>query len=313
MSDVKDLIVIGTGPSALTAAVYTTREDIETVLYERATIGGLAATTDMIDNYPGFPEGIAGMELAGKFEQQAARFGALIDFGDVSSVKKDGDYFSVEVDGQPVRSRAVLIATGSDYKKLDIPGEAEFFGRGAHYCATCDGAFYKEQRLVVVGGGNSAVQEAIFLTRYATHIDLVVRSSVKASDILQEDLRKYVDEGKITIHLETRPLEIIAEEGKVCGVKVEGPTGGRVLDAAAVFVFVGLIPNSTFLQDSDIALDDSGLVVVNDRLETSVPGVFASGDVRTGAIRQVVSAAGDGAVAALSIREYLDDLRRRGL
>lgn len=313
MSDIKDLIVIGTGPSALTAAIYTTREDIETVLYERATIGGLAATTDMIDNYPGFPEGVAGMDLAGKFEQQAARFGALIDFGDVSSIRKDGEYFTLEVDGQPVQARTVLIATGSDYKKLDIPGEAEYFGRGAHYCATCDGAFYKERRLAVVGGGNSAVQEAIFLTRYATHIDLVVRSSVKASDILQDDLQKYVDEGKITIHLETSPLEIIADEGKVCGVRVAGPGGEQTLDVAAVFVFVGLIPNSTFLEGSGVTLDESGLVVVNDRLETSVPGIFASGDVRTGAIRQVVSAAGDGAVAALSIREYLDDLRRQGL
>ena len=313
MSDIKDLVVVGTGPSALTAAIYTTREDIETVLYERATIGGLAATTDMIDNYPGFPEGVAGMDLAGKFEQQAARFGAMIDFGDVSSIKKDGDYFTVEVDGQPVQTRTVLIATGSDYKKLDIPGEAEYFGRGAHYCATCDGAFYKEQRIAVVGGGNSAVQEAIFLTRYATHIDLIVRSSVKASDILQDDLQKYVDQGKITIHLEAKPLEILAEDGKVNGVKIESPTGESVLDVAAVFVFVGLIPNSTFLQGSDVVLDESGLVVVNDRLETSVPGIFASGDVRTGAIRQVVSAAGDGAVAALSIREYLDDMKRRGL
>ncbi len=313
MSDIKDLVVVGTGPSALTAAIYTTREDIETVLYERATIGGLAATTDMIDNYPGFPEGVAGMDLAGKFEQQAARFGAMIDFGDVSSIKKDGDYFTVEVDGQQVQSRTVLIATGSDYKKLDIPGEAEYFGRGAHYCATCDGAFYKEQRIAVVGGGNSAVQEAIFLTRYATHIDLIVRSSVKASDILQDDLQKYVDQGKITIHLEAKPLEILAEDGKVNGVKIESPTGESVLDVAAVFVFVGLIPNSTFLQGSDVVLDESGLVVVNDRLETSVPGIFASGDVRTGAIRQVVSAAGDGAVAALSIREYLDDMKRYGL
>ena len=313
MSDIKDLVVVGTGPSALTAAIYTTREDIETVLYERATIGGLAATTDMIDNYPGFPEGVAGMDLAGKFEQQAARFGAMIDFGDVSSIKKDGDYFTVEVDGRQVQSRTVLIATGSDYKKLDIPGEAEYFGRGAHYCATCDGAFYKEQRIAVVGGGNSAVQEAIFLTRYATHIDLIVRSSVKASDILQDDLQKYVDQGKITIHLEAKPLEILAEDGKVNGVKIESPTGESVLDVAAVFVFVGLIPNSTFLQGSDVVLDESGLVVVNDRLETSVPGIFASGDVRTGAIRQVVSAAGDGAVAALSIREYLDDMKRRGL
>ncbi len=313
MSDkVRDLLVVGAGPSALTTAIYTTREDIDTVLYERATIGGLAATTDMIDNYPGFPEGIAGMNLAGDFEKQAARFGADIDFGDISSVKKDGDLFVVEVDGRPVKAKAVLVATGSDYKKLGIPGEAELYGRGAHYCATCDGAFYKDKKLAVVGGGNSAIQEAIFLTRYATHIDLIVRSTVKASEILQEDLNKYVADGKITIHLGTKPVKINDTDGRADGITVEGPDGVKTLDVSAVFVFVGLIPNSTFLEGSGVELDETGLVKTNDRLETAVPGLFASGDVRVGAVRQVVSAAGDGAVAALSIREYLDELRRSG-
>ncbi|UTX51617.1 FAD-dependent oxidoreductase [Candidatus Saccharibacteria bacterium TM7i] len=310
---IRDVLMVGTGPSALTAAIYTTREDIDTILYERATIGGLAATTDMIDNYPGFPEGVPGMELAEKFEKQVARFGAQIDFGDISSVKREDEYLVVEVDGQPVKTRSVLIATGSDYKKLGIPGEAELYGRGAHYCATCDGAFYKEKKLAVVGGGNSAVQEAIFLTRYASHIDLLVRSSVKASEVLQEDLQKYVDAGKITVHLETKPLEITEEGGRASGVIIEGPEGTQTLNVDAVFVFVGLIPNSGFLKDSDVTLDETGLVVTNERFETSMPGVFASGDVRSGAVRQVVSAAGEGAAVALTIREYIDDLKRRGL
>lgn len=311
--EIRDIVMVGAGPSALTAALYTTREDIDTVLYERASIGGLASTTDMIDNYPGFPDGIPGMELAEKFEKQAVRFGAHIDFGEVSSLKKEGEYFTVEVDGAPVRARSVLIATGSDYRRLGIPGEAELYGRGAHYCATCDGAFYKERRLAVVGGGNSAVQEALFLTRYASHIDLLVRSSIKASEVLQEELQKYVEDGKITVHLETHPVEIIEDSGRAAGIIVDGPQGVRTLSIDGVFIFVGLVPNTAFLEGTDIALDESGLIVTNERLETSIPGVFASGDVRSGAIRQVVSAAGEGAVAALSLREYLDEMKRRGV
>lgn len=310
---IKDVVMVGAGPSALTAAVYTTREDIDTVLYERSTIGGLAATTDMIDNYPGFPEGVAGMDLAAKFEQQASRFGADVDFGDVSSVRRDGDYLVVEVDGQPVKTRAVLVATGSDYNKLDIPGEAELYGRGAHYCATCDGAFYKERKLAVVGGGNSAIQEALFLTRYASHIDLLVRSSIKASEVLQDDLKKYIDEGKITVHLETKPLEILAENGSARGVIVEGPEGQRTIDVDGVFIFVGLIPNSQFLEGTEVELDEDGLIKVDEHFQTAMPGVFASGDVRSGTVRQVVSAAGEGAAAAISIREYLNEMKRRGL
>ncbi len=312
-SEIRDVVMVGAGPSALTAAVYTTREDIDTVLYERATIGGLAATTDMIDNYPGFPDGVAGMELAGKFEQQAARFGAQVDFGEISSLKRDGEYISVEVDGQPVKARAVLVATGSDYNKLGIPGEAELYGRGAHYCATCDGAFYKERKLAVVGGGNSAIQEAIFLTRYASHIDLIVRSSIKASEILQEDLQKYVNEGKISIHLETKPLEILAENGTAKGVVTEGPDGTKTIEVDGVFIFVGLIPNSQFLDGTGIELDEAGLIKTDEYFATTMPGVFASGDVRSGTVRQVVSAAGEGAAAAISIREYIDGMRRRGL
>ena len=314
MSEViRDVVMIGTGPSALAAAVYTTREDIDTVLYERATIGGLAATTDMIDNYPGFPDGVAGMELAGQFEKQATRFGAQIDFGDATSIERDGEYLRVEVDGQPVKTRAVLVATGSDYRKLGIPGEAELFGRGAHYCATCDGAFYKDRPLAVVGGGNSAVQEAIFLTRYASHIDLLVRSTVKASEVLQEELQKYVDQGRITVHLGAVPKEIVQKDGRAAGIVIDAGGQESTLAVDAVFIFVGLIPNSHVVEGSDVTLDEAGMIVTNERLETTMEGVFASGDVRSGAVRQVVSAAGEGAVVALSIREYLDAMKRRGL
>ncbi len=309
MSDViHDTVMIGTGPSALAAAIYTTREDIETVLYEKGVIGGLAAITDKVDNYPGFPDGIEGMTLAGQLEKQAERFGAKIEFGEVQSIRDDGAVKTLVIDGEEVKAKTVLIATGSDYNKLGIPGEAEYYGRGVHYCATCDGAFYREKKLVVVGGGNSAVQEAIFLTRFTSHIDLLVRSTIKASDVLQQDLQKFVDEGKITVHLATTPNEIVTVDNKV--TKVAATKDGQATDfiTDGVFIFVGLKPNTQFLAGSGVELDEQGLVKTDQHLETSVRGIFASGDVRSGATMQIASAVGEGASAALSIREYLDGL-----
>jgi thioredoxin reductase (NADPH) len=307
---IRDVIMVGAGPSALAAAVYTTREDIDTVLYEKSVIGGLAAITDQVDNYPGFPDGIAGMTLADQLQKQAVRFGAHIDFGDISGIRDDGDVKTVIVDGKEVKAKAVLIATGSDYNKLGIPGEAEYYGQGVHYCATCDGAFYREKRLVVVGGGNSAVQEAIFLTRFTTHIDLLVRSTIKASEVLQHDLQKYVDEGKITVHLGVTPDEIITVDNKVTSVQATQDGQSVTIETDGVFIFVGLKPNTQFLQDSGIELDEQGLIKTDNHLSTTMPGVFASGDVRSGATMQIASAVGEGATAALSIREYLDELSR---
>lgn len=310
ITDVKEVVMIGTGPSALAAAVYTTREDIATTLYEKSVIGGLAAITDKVDNYPGFPDGIEGMKLASQLQAQAERFGANIEFGEISGLKRDGDVVEVIVDGKPIYAKAVLIATGSDYRKLGIPGEKEFYGRGVHYCATCDGAFFRDKNLVVVGGGNSAFQEAIFLTRFTSHIDLLVRSKVRASEVLQHDMQKYVDSGQITIHIGVTPEEIVAEDGVVRKVTAQkdGQPVGFATDG--VFVFVGLEPNTGFLAGSGIELDEVGLVKTNTRLETSLPGVFASGDVRSGATMQIASAVGEGATAALTIREYLDELKR---
>lgn len=313
MNDEKihDSIMIGAGPSALAAAIYTTREEIETTLYEKAVVGGLAAITDMVDNYPGFPEGVEGMKLADQLQKQAERFGANIDYGDVSALRDEGDYRVLTVDGKEVKAKTVLIATGSDYSKLGIPGEAEYYGRGVHYCATCDGAFYREKRLAVVGGGNSGVQEAIFLTRFASHIDLIVRSTIKASEVLQRDLQKYIDEGKVTVHLATTPDEIVVnEEGKVKSVRATKQGNPVSFDVDGVFVFVGLKPNTQFLTGSGVELDEHGLVKTNEHLATNLKGVFASGDVRSGATMQVASAVGEGATAALSIREFLDEEER---
>lgn len=310
---VHDVIMIGAGPAALSAAIYTTREDIDTVLIEKGVVGGMAAITDWVDNYPGFPKGIAGLEYAENLRAQAERFGAQIEYGEVTEIIDEGKYKRLKTIEGDMLAKAVLIATGTDYKKIGVPGEKEYYARGVHYCATCDGAFYRDKRLVVVGGGNSAVQEAMFLTRFASHIDLLVRSDkMRASEILQRELReKHAD--KITVHFNTTTDEIVGQEGKVVKVvgtdqttkqKVDFPTDG-------VFVFVGLMPNTGFLKGSKIELDEVGLVKTNEHLETTMPGVYAAGDVRSGATMQIASATGEGATAALRIREYLNDHERQ--
>jgi len=302
----KSLAIIGAGPSALAAAIYTTREDIPTVLYEKGVVGGLAAITDKVENYPGFPSGVEGMILANQFQSQAERFGADIEFGEVSSVKKLNNAIEIIVDNKPILADAVLIATGSSYKKTGMPGEDDFYGKGVHYCATCDGAFYRDKKIAVIGGGNSAIQEAIFLTRFASHIDLLVRSKIRASDVLQKELKKYIDEGKITVHLKTTPQKILSLEGKINGIEINQEDDIKQLEVEGVFVFIGLNPNTEFLQGSGIELDEQGLIKTNSRLETNIPGIFASGDVRSGSTMQIASAVGEGASAALSIREYLE-------
>jgi thioredoxin reductase (NADPH) len=302
-----DVIMVGAGPAALAAAVYTTREDIDTVLFERGVPGGLAAVTDWVDNYPGYAKGISGLDLAEQLHQQAERFGAHIELGEVTKIVDEGNYKRLETTSGDMLAKAVLIATGTDYKKIGVPGEKEYYAHGVHYCATCDGAFYRDKRLVVVGGGNSAVQEAMFLTRFASHIDMLVRSDhLRASEVLQHDLEKHKD--KITVHFNTTTDEIVGEDGKVAKVvgtdkiknqKVEFPTDG-------VFIFVGLKPNTEFLQNSDIALDEIGFIKTDGQLETSMKGVFAAGDVRSGATMQIATATGEGATAALIMRHYLE-------
>ncbi len=309
--EVHDVIMVGAGPAALTAAIYTTREDIDTVLFEKGVIGGLAAITDWIDNYPGFAKGISGLDLADALREQAERFGADIRLGEVLEIADEGTLKKLITTDGDIYAKTVLLATGSDYKRLGIPGEQEYYARGVHYCATCDGAFYREKRLIVVGGGNSAVQEAIFLTRFATHIDLLVRGDkLRASEILQQELEK--QKSKITVHFNTTTDEIIAENNvvikvigtdKITDKKVEFPTDG-------VFIFIGLLPNTQFLKSSNVALDEIGMIITDAKLETNMPGVFAAGDVRSGATMQIASAAGEGATAALMIRKYLEDHER---
>ena len=305
-SIVHDLLVIGAGPAALSAAIYTTREDLDTVLIEKGVIGGLAAITDQVDNYPGFPDGVTGMDLAESLEKQAVRFGTKFEYAEVTAIENRDGHKRVITSGGEMFAKAVLVATGSDWKKLGIPGESEFYGRGVHYCATCDGPVYRGKRLVVVGGGNSAIQEAIFLTKFASHIDILVRGdSLRASEVLQHELPQHAD--KLTVHYNTKPLEIVGETGKLVQ-KVVGETNGKQVDfdCDGVFVFIGLQPTTGFLKHS-LELDEFGFVKTNEELETTMEGVFAAGDVRSGATMQIASAVGEGATAALKIREYLKE------
>jgi thioredoxin reductase (NADPH) len=315
---VHDVVMVGAGPAALAAAIYTTREDIETVLYERGVIGGLAAVTDWVDNYPGFPKGISGLDYAEQLRLQAERFGAKIELGEVTNIVDEGQYKRITTTDGDVLAKAVLIATGCDYKKTGVPGEQEFYGRGVHFCATCDGAFYRDKRIVAVGGGNSAIQESMFLTKFASHIDVLVRGdTLRASEILQHEVMSDKFKDKITVHFNTTTDEILGEEidgikrvtkvigtDKATGKKVEFPTDG-------VFVFVGLKPNTEFLKTTDIELDEVGFVKSNEHLETNMPGVFVAGDVRSGATMQIATATGEGATAALRIREYLEEHGRK--
>jgi thioredoxin reductase (NADPH) len=302
-----DVLIIGAGPSGLSSAIYTSREDLDTLLIEKGSVGGLASITDQIDNYPGFEEGITGIDFADKLEKQAEHFGAKIDFGEVVGIESlpEGGILVATTEGD-IKAKAVLISTGSSYKKLGVKGEEEYLSRGVHYCATCDGAFYRDKKLAVIGGGNSAVQEALFLTRFTSHIDLLVRSGIRASDVLVKELNKAVEEGKITIH-KGIDIKELAGDGKFLNQVVALQNGKETnFSVDGAFIFIGLEPNTNFLKYTSVELDQWGFVKTDLSLMTSIPGVFASGDVRSGATMQIASAAGEGATAALNIRKYIE-------
>lgn len=308
--EIHDLVTIGAGPASLSAAVYSTREDIDTVLYEKGVIGGLAAITDIIDNYPGFAEGVTGLELADDLKKHAERFGAEIRLGEVMSIAEDDGLIKLNTTDGDIYAKSVLLATGCDYKKLGIKGEAEYLSRGVHYCATCDGAFYRDKKIVVIGGGNSATQEALFLTKFATNIEMLVRGDkLRASEILIDEVIKHP---KIKIFYNTTPKEIVGDGTKVLKVATTNTVSGEQKDYVTdgVFVFIGLNPNTEFLKNGPIALNEIGQIITDDDLKTNVKGIFAAGDVRQHATMQIASAVGEGAKAALEIREYLNELAR---
>ncbi|HSX41663.1 MAG TPA: FAD-dependent oxidoreductase [Candidatus Saccharimonadales bacterium] len=305
MAKIYDVAVVGAGPTGLSAAVYTTREDLETVVLDHGVIGGLIATTEIVDNYPGFPEGIGGLELSDLMRKQAERFGAEIRTGvDVAGLERSDELLTLKTNSDPVLAKSVLIATGSSYKHLEVPGETELGGRGVHYCATCDGPLYRGKRLVTVGGGNTALQETLFLAKFASHITMLVRGSeFRGAEVLVEQIQKLPN---VEVKFNTSITKILAEGHKVSGVEtVDNATKAKgQLETDGVFVFVGLLPNTGWLGGA-VELDKRGLVKVGNDFATSLPGVYAAGDVCAGSIGQIASAVGEGVSAALSIRHYL--------
>jgi len=306
-----DLIVLGGG--------------LDTLIIERAAPGGQAATTQWLDNVPGFGDGISGADFSSQLRFQAERFGAeLLQAQDVVSLHSHSNYHCLTTDdGSEYSARALLITTGSRYRLLNVPGEEDFIGAGIHYCATCDGPFYKGQSVAVIGGGNSAAEEGLFLTRFVEEVTLLVREpELMASQIFQD---KILSHDKIKVLFNTDVQEFKGSGGKLESVSIKNSKTGEEeeITPAGVFVFIGQIPNTSFLEESGIELDDWKFIVtghdlVHDRedregyenrdpnvLETSIPGIFSAGDVRADSTKQVASAAGEGATAALLVREYL--------
>lgn len=304
-----DVIIVGAGPAGMTAAIYTAREGLDTLVIEKGAPGGQAGVTQIIDNYPGFDEGISGEEFSRRLVNQTQRFGAeILEAQEVVTVRTNGRYREVvTADGSCYGANAVLLATGAHYRRLDVPGEADLIGINVHFCATCDGAFYKDKEVLVIGGGNSAFEEGLFLTRFATQVTLMARSpEPKASRILQEKVGQREDMRVVTSR-EVQEFQV--EDGQLSAVKVLVQDTGEAEEwhPDGVFVFIGVLPNSDFLPP-EIERDRFGFVLTDQSLQASVKGFFAAGDVRAGATAQAASAAGEGAAAALMMREYLETM-----
>jgi thioredoxin reductase (NADPH) len=304
-----DLIIVGGGPAGLTSAIYAAREGINTLVIEKSSLGGQAGVTERIDNYPGFPDGIKGGELAGRFVEQARRYGVeLLSAVGVASIRNEGHDIGITTDsGQEYWSHSVIIATGSRYRKLNVPGEDGLIGAGIHFCATCDGPFYKgSDQVLVIGGGNSAVEEGIFLTRFTKTVTLLEHNvELRASTLLQEKARKLPN---FEVFTNTAVVEFKGKS-KVEAVVIRDLKTGetRELHPQGVFIFIGLTPNTGFL-DGAVKLDQYGFIETDDVFSTSMPGVFAAGDVRDGSTKQLASAVGEGTTALLMVRNYLRKL-----
>ncbi len=306
-----DLAIVGGGPAGLAAAIYAAREGIDAVVVERSGLGGQAGVTERIDNYPGFPEGVGGADLAERFIAQARRYEVeLLSAVSVEHVAAEGaeagDLCLRLASGQEIETHAVLIATGSSYRRLGVPGEDDLIGAGVHFCATCDGPFYRgAEELLVIGGGNSALEEGLFLRKFANRIRVVQREpELTASRLLQD---KVNNDPHFVVQRNTEVVEL-AGSGRLESVRLRDRATGeeQVVTPRAAFVFIGLDPNTEFLRGS-VDLDARGFVDTKGGFATSVPGVFAAGDVRRGSTKQLGSAVGDGIAALIAIREYLQE------
>lgn len=299
-----DVIIIGGGPAGMSAAIYAARARLKTLIIEKAGCGGQIAITDHLENYPGFETGINGFELAVKMQTQATAFGTEITYGEVLSVEVEGNIKRVVLQDKVFETKTIIIASGAAFKKLNVPGEEEFIGKGVSYCATCDGPFFRNKEIAVVGGGDSALQEALYLTKFASKVNLIHRrNEFRAAKILQE---KVLENEKISVILDSVVEEIcgtqMLESLKVKNVKTENISN---LSVSGVFLFVGWQPNTKFLENSRINLDN-GYIVTDENMKTNIDGVFACGDVRKKQLRQVVTAASDGAMSAISAQHYIE-------
>ena len=303
-----NIIIVGSGPAGYTAALYAARANLSPLLIEGTDFGGALMTTTEVENFPGFPDGITGPDLMDAMRKQAEHFGTQLLPADVSKVSlgtTSGDIKTVWVDQTAYRSRAVIVATGSAWRRLGVPGESEYLGRGVSSCATCDGFFYRDQAIVVVGGGDSAMEEATFLTRFASSVTIIHRrGEFRASRIMQQ---RALENPKITVQWNSEVTEIVGDDGKVNGVRLLNLRSGltQLLPVTGVFVAIGHIPRTELVAEQ-LTLDDSGYVLTRSPgSHTNIPGVFAAGDVVDHTYQQAITAAGSGCMAALDAERYL--------
>ncbi len=302
-----DIIIIGGGPAGLTAGLYTSRARLKTLLIEKALAGGQVATTEFVENYPGFEEGISGIELSQKMEKQAKRFGLEIVQDTVLNISMDGRIkrLTLEYNKEGHDARALIIATGAHPRYLGIPGESEFRGRGVSYCATCDGAFFKGEKIAVIGGGDSAVEEAIFLTKFAEKVYIIHRrDKLRAAKIIQE---RAFSNPTIKIIWNSIVKKIDGDEAvKVLHLKNVKTHEESVLEVQGVFIFAGYNPSTEFLNGL-VDVNERNYIITDENMRTSVPGIFAAGDVRAKSLKQIATAVGDGAIAAVSAEKYIEE------
>ncbi|MGM8215239.1 thioredoxin-disulfide reductase [Bacillaceae bacterium W0354] len=301
-----DVIIAGAGPAGMTAAVYTSRADLDTLMLERGMPGGQMANTEDVENYPGYDH-ILGPDLSTKMFEHSQKFGAEYAYGDIKEIVDGEEYKIVKAGDKEYKTRAVIITTGAEYKKIGVPGESEFQGRGVSYCAVCDGAFFKGKNLFVVGGGDSAVEEGVYLTRFAKKVTIIHRrDELRAQKILQQ---RAFDNDKIDFYWNTEMKEIKGTDGKVStAVLYNNETGEeREEEIDGIFIYIGMLPLTEPFKNLGIT-NDEGYIVTNENMETSIPGIFAAGDVREKELRQIVTATGDGSIAAQSAQHYIEDL-----
>lgn len=301
-----DVVIIGAGPAGMTAAVYTSRANLATLMIERGIPGGQMANTEEVENYPGF-DTILGPELSTKMFDHAKKFGAEYAYGDVTEIIDGEEFKTIKSGTKEYKTRAIIITTGAEYKKMGVPGEKELGGRGVSYCAVCDGAFFKQKNLVVVGGGDSAVEEGVYLTRFADKVTIVHRrDKLRAQKILQD--RAFAND-KIDFIWNATVKEINEANGKVGSVTLQSTVDGTESEFTTdgVFVYIGMLPLTKPFESLGI-LNDAGYILANDNMETTIPGIFAAGDVREKSLRQIVTATGDGSIAAQAVQHYVEEL-----